>query len=57
MSQQDTHLEKSLSLFGVWALALGAMIGWGCFVMPGDTLLPGRRSDRRFSWPHHWGRR
>ena len=40
MSQQDTHLEKSLSLFGVWALALGAMIGWGCFVMPGDTLLP-----------------
>ena len=40
MSKQDTHLEKSLSLFGVWALALGAMIGWGCFVMPGDTLLP-----------------
>ena len=40
MSQQEQHLEKGLSAFGVWALALGAMIGWGCFVMPGDTLLP-----------------
>lgn len=29
-----------MSSLGVWALALGAMIGWGCFVMPGDTLLP-----------------
>ncbi len=41
MSQQETqHLEKGLSAVGVWALALGAMIGWGCFVMPGNTLLP-----------------
>lgn len=40
MSQQETHLSKGLSSLGVWALALGAMIGWGCFVMPGDTLLP-----------------
>ncbi|MEE0511329.1 MAG: APC family permease [Peptococcaceae bacterium] len=41
MAQQETqHLEKGLSAMGVWALALGAMIGWGCFVMPGNTLLP-----------------
>ncbi len=24
----------------VWALALGAIIGWGCFVLPGDLFLP-----------------
>ena len=41
MSQQEeVKLEKGLSPLGVWGLALGAIIGWGCFVMPGDTLLP-----------------
>ncbi|MDO4280402.1 MAG: APC family permease [Peptococcaceae bacterium] len=41
MSQQENvEFEKGLSPLGVWGLALGAMIGWGCFVMPGDTLLP-----------------
>lgn len=24
----------------VWGLALGAIIGWGCFVLPGNTFLP-----------------
>ncbi len=24
----------------VWALALGAIIGWGCFVLPGNSFLP-----------------
>lgn len=24
----------------IWALALGAIIGWGCFVMPGSIFLP-----------------
>ena len=24
----------------IWALALGAIIGWGCFVMPGTSFLP-----------------
>ena len=34
MSQQEeVKLEKGLSPLGVWGLALGAMIGWGCFVM------------------------
>ena len=41
MSQQeDVQFEKGLSPLGVWGLALGAMIGWGCFVMTGNTLLP-----------------
>lgn len=40
MSQQDVQFEKKLSPLGVWGLALGAMIGWGCFVMPGNQLLP-----------------
>ena len=41
MSQnEEVKLEKGLTPMGVWGLALGAMIGWGCFVMPGDKLLP-----------------
>lgn len=40
MSEQEVQFEKKLSPLGVWGLALGAMIGWGCFVMPGDQLLP-----------------
>ena len=26
----------------IWALALGAIIGWGCFVMPGVNFLHGK---------------
>ena len=40
MSEEKVEFEKGLSPLGVWGLALGAMIGWGCFVMPGNTLLP-----------------
>lgn len=32
-------LEKKLSQINVWALALGCIIGWGAFVMPGNTFL------------------
>ena len=32
-------LEKKLSPVNVWALALGCIIGWGAFVMPGNTFL------------------
>ena len=32
-------LEKELSPVNVWALALGCIIGWGAFVMPGNTFL------------------
>ncbi|MCR5134175.1 MAG: APC family permease [Clostridiales bacterium] len=40
MSQKtEIKLEKKLSAMNVWALALGCIIGWGAFVMPGNTFL------------------
>lgn len=38
----DTHvkLERKLNPINVWSLALGSIIGWGAFVMPGTTFLP-----------------
>ena len=36
---QETKLEKKLSPVNVWSLALGCIIGWGAFVMPGNTFL------------------
>jgi len=38
MSREGT-LEKKLSPVNVWSLALGCIIGWGAFVMPGNTFL------------------
>lgn len=37
---ENNKLEKNLSPMSVWALALGSIIGWGAFVMPGDSFLP-----------------
>lgn len=34
------QLQKSTSPAQIWALALGAMIGWGCFVLPDLYFLP-----------------
>lgn len=39
MSEQ-AGLKKELRPIDVWGLALGAIIGWGCFVLPGDQFLP-----------------
>ncbi len=36
----EVKLQKKLSPLNVWALALGSIIGWGAFVMPGNTFLP-----------------
>lgn len=33
-------LNKYLSPLGAWALAFGCSVGWGAFVMPGNTFLP-----------------
>ena len=38
-SAKDIKLERKLSPLNVWALALGCIIGWGAFVMPGNTFL------------------
>lgn len=39
-SQPSQRLEKTLKPSQVWALALGSIVGWGCFVLPGDSFLP-----------------
>lgn len=35
----DERLQKKLSPLNVWALALGCIIGWGAFIMPGEIFL------------------
>lgn len=40
MSGKDTHLSRQLSTINVLALALGCIVGWGAFVLPGDSFLP-----------------
>lgn len=37
---KKVSLEKKLSPINVLALAFGCIIGWGAFVMPGNTFLP-----------------
>lgn len=37
---KKVYLEKKLSPINVLALAFGCIIGWGAFVMPGNTFLP-----------------
>ena len=39
-NQQPLQLERKLSPLNVWALALGCIIGWGSFILPGTTFLP-----------------
>ncbi|MFR7991038.1 MAG: APC family permease, partial [Anaerovoracaceae bacterium] len=36
----EIKLERKLNPLNVWSLALGSIIGWGAFVMPGTTFLP-----------------
>lgn len=37
---QEQGFKKELSPIDVWGLALGAIVGWGCFVLPGNAFLP-----------------
>ncbi|MBE6898914.1 MAG: amino acid permease, partial [Ruminococcaceae bacterium] len=39
-NHSEAKLQKKLSPLNVWSLALGSIIGWGAFVMPGNTFLP-----------------
>ncbi len=32
--------KRELRMVDIWALALGSIIGWGCFVLPGTAFLP-----------------
>lgn len=38
--QQQGAFKKDMRKTDIWALALGAIVGWGCFVMPGTSFLP-----------------
>ena len=40
MSDKPLKLKKVMRPIDVWGLALGAIIGWGCFVLPGTAFLP-----------------
>ncbi len=40
MEKRKQKLLRSMKPLDVWALALGAIIGWGCFVLPGNSFLP-----------------
>ncbi|MBR4514644.1 MAG: amino acid permease [Lachnospiraceae bacterium] len=39
-SNPENKLRPYLSPFAVWALSFGCAVGWGAFVMPGNTFLP-----------------
>ena len=39
MADQRVKLKKVMRPIDVWGLALGAIIGWGCFVLPGTAFL------------------
>lgn len=40
MTHKGKILDKYLSRLDVWSMALGIMVGWGAFVMPGTTFIP-----------------
>ena len=40
MSEKRVKLKRVMRPIDVWGLALGAIIGWGCFVLPGTAFLP-----------------
>ena len=40
MARKHTGFKKVMRPIDVWGLALGAIIGWGCFVLPGTSFLP-----------------
>lgn len=38
--KETSQLKQTMSARDIWCLALGAMIGFGCFVLPGNSFLP-----------------
>ena len=40
MPKSNGKFKRTMRPLDVWALALGAIIGWGCFVLPGNAFLP-----------------
>ncbi|MBQ7502105.1 amino acid permease [bacterium] len=40
MEKPITKYDRYLSQLDVWSMAVGVMVGWGAFVMPGSVFLP-----------------
>ena len=40
MTENKTTLDRYLSPIDVWGMAMGCMVGWGVFAMPGNIFLP-----------------
>ena len=40
LNTKGSRATPYLSALGAWALAFGCAVGWGSFVMPGNTFLP-----------------
>lgn len=38
--QPQSVFKKDMRKTDIWALALGAIVGWGCFILPGTSFLP-----------------
>ena len=38
MSGERVELERTLSPMNIWAIALGTIIGFGCFILPSDLM-------------------
>ena len=38
-TDNNVHLKQDLRAIDVFGLALGCIIGWGCFVLPGNAFL------------------
>lgn len=38
--ERASGLKKNLTPLNAWALSFGCAVGWGAFVMPGNTFLP-----------------
>ena len=39
-SGEKFRIKRYLSPLAVWALSFGCSVGWGAFMMPGNTFLP-----------------
>ncbi len=40
MADPNLKMARKLNPVNIWGLALGAMIGFGCFMLPGQSFLP-----------------
>ena len=38
LMSERVRLSRTLKPANVWAIALGTIIGWGCFILPGGWL-------------------